>query len=139
MQELKITNKEHRDRLVNDIKVHRPVLVILEAWYLISGGVDENSAQQVTPLTNWLMRLAQASECSIVVRHHYNKGSGHGVREGNRMSGSGVFARSFESAVYLERKGEENDFIAEMPTRHRGQIWTQQIPTLTIHRTQPCR
>lgn len=37
------------------------------------------------------------------------------------MSGSGVFGRVFESAVYLERKGEEEDHTVLLQSQHRAQ------------------
>ncbi len=129
-----LTKDTHRAHLVNYIRTYRPRAVILEAWYLISGGVDENSAQEVSPLTTWLMKLAVEERTAIIVSHHYNKGSGQGVREGNRMSGSGVFSRSFESAVYLERKGEENDFTVQLTSAHRNQVGVKEVLQYAINR-----
>lgn len=129
-----LTKETHRHWLVNYIRKYRPRLVILEAWYLITGDVDENVAKEVSPLTSWLRKLAEDEECAIVVSHHYNKGSGQGVREGNRMSGSGVFSRSFESAVYLERKGEESDFMVQITSSHRSQVGIKETIQYAINR-----
>ena len=122
---LNLTEEVDRNRLVNEIRSKKLRVLILEAWYLMSGAVNENDAAEVNPITKWLMQLTEQEGCSIIVSHHYNKGSGQGVREGNRMSGSGVFARSFESAVFLERKGEENDHTVKLTARHRAHSGTE--------------
>lgn len=119
---LDLTIEEHRDRLVNTIRRNSLKVLILEAWYLMSGAVNENHADETTPVVKWLMQLAVREKCAVIVSHHYNKGSGVGVRAGARMSGSGVFSRSFESAVYLERKGEEEDHAVKLTAQHRAHI-----------------
>lgn len=121
MPMLDLTREEDRAGLLKYIRLHKPRAVILEAWYLITGEANENAIEETSPLMKWLMRLGVEEGTAIIVSHHYNKGSGHGVRAGARMSGSGVFGRVFESAVYLERKGEEEDHTVLLQSQHRAQ------------------
>lgn len=122
---LDLTDEDHRKRLLTYLRVYQPRAVILESWYLITGESDEKEGAEVNPLARWLMQVSMEESCAIIVSHHYNKGSGQGVRSGNRLSGSGIMGRIFESAVYLERKGEEEEHTVQLESQHRAQEGTK--------------
>lgn len=131
---LDLTVEEHRASVINSIRKYELKVLILEAWYLMSGDANENHANETTPMVKWLMQVSVNEGCSIIVSHHYNKGAGTGVRAGARMSGSGVFSRVFESAVYLERKGEEEDHTVKLTAQHRGHEGLHAMLKFTVDR-----
>lgn len=121
-----LTDETDRDHLYNYVVTRQPRLIIMESWYLLAGGVDENSAQEVKPIVEWLLRLATELETAVVVSHHFRKGTVlEGVRMSDMVAGSGVFGRSYESRFMIERKGEEDDYMAEFHAQHRYETPTR--------------
>jgi hypothetical protein len=97
----------------------KPALIVLDPFYLMTPGVDENSAAQVTPILKRLLKLKQAYGIGIQIIHHYRKQNVMAPSFGaQRMSGTGVFHRWFESAVYVEKTKEQNT-VRLLPD-HRG-------------------
>ena len=102
-----LTQADSRKRLEDTIKELRPVLLILDPLYMMMGGVDENSAQEVGVILRWLTHLRNAYGLSIVVCHHYNKGgTGSSSRAGQRVRGSSAFHAWVESAIYVKATTE---------------------------------
>jgi len=99
-----MTNEDDLEELQDEIVRLKPVLLVLDPFYHLSGGVEENSAKEVNEALTPLMELSQRYKMATVVIHHYNKGNAdRPTRGGSRISGSGVFHRWYESAVFLER------------------------------------
>lgn len=114
-----LTEEEDLAFLESAIAEVRPRLVVLDPLYLMTPGVDENSAAGMTPILRELLRLKQQYDTGMLIVHHYNKPRDEDDRRGgNRISGTGVFYRWFESAIYLE-KGKEPGQV-KMTTEHRG-------------------
>lgn len=99
------------DALEELIDRERPVAVNLDPLYLMFSG-DVNSAKDLNPALNWLLRIKQEYDCSVIVVHHYNKG-GEGKRGGQRMLGSTTLHGWIESAWYIQ---------AQEPAEGRGVI-----------------
>jgi hypothetical protein len=120
-----LTDKEYRDDLLVEIKEFKPILIILESWYLMTSDADENVAAQVGPILDWLRLVSHEHNTALIVSHHYNKGSGDNGRARRsieRMSGSSSFGRWLESGIYLERVGDEGDNTVALETQHRDQM-----------------
>jgi hypothetical protein len=118
-QRFNLTDKDHLKLLERWIKDLRPRLVVLDPIYLMMPGVDENSAVGLTPVLRELLTLKQRYDVGILIVHHYNKPRDADERRpGNRISGSGVFYRWFESALYLEKGKTAGEVI--MTPEHRG-------------------
>lgn len=105
-----LTNSDHRaqvEELVRDIK---PVLVVFDPLYLMFEG-DLNSSQELNPVLNWLLKLKKDYDTSVILIHHYNKGSGQSngapLRGGARMAGSIMLYGWVESAWYLTKTEEQ--------------------------------
>lgn len=106
--------------LRRQIRKFRPVLVILDPLYLLAPGVDENSAHEMTPILEKLLRIKQTYDCGTLLVHHYKKQDAKSpIKGAARISGTGVFHRWFESALLLERP-ERDDARIRMTPEHRG-------------------
>jgi hypothetical protein len=126
-QGFNLLDESHFRWLETQVREKKPKLVVLDPLYLMTPGVDENSAVQMTPVLKNLLSLKQAYNVGILLVHHYNKPrEGDDRHPGNRISGTGVFYRWFESAMYLE-KGSEHGQV-KLTTEHRGQA-----PVGSIH------
>lgn len=102
-----LVDEGHMRWLESYVRRVRPVLVVLDPLYLITPGINEDSAEQMTPLLSNLLRLKQKYGCGIMIVHHYTKSKEHkSHRAAERMSGTGVFHRWLASAVYVERPDE---------------------------------
>ena len=103
-----LSSEEHRRKLEDLIREVKPVLVIFDPLYLMFDG-EINSAKELTPALNWLLYLKKEYSTSVMVIHHYNKGTSQGTsqRGGARMMGSIILYGWIESAWYLSRD-EEN-------------------------------
>ena len=114
-----LTDEEDIEWLAKECEELDPALIILDPFYLMTPGVDENAQVQVTPVLQALLDLKQRYDVGILIIHHYRKQNtmspSHGAA---RMSGTGVFHRWFESAVYVE-KGS-NPFSVRLVPDHRG-------------------
>jgi hypothetical protein len=108
-----------------------PVLVVFDPLYLLVPGVDENSAHEMTPVLERLLRIKQNYNAGTLIIHHFKK-----ANEANpvksmleRISGTGVFGRWYESALLLDKPDEGENTIRIIPT-HRGHpsggvIWAE--------------
>lgn len=118
-QRFNLTDKDHLSLLESWIREIKPKLVVLDPIYLMMPGVDENSAVGLTPILRDLLTIKQRYDVGILIVHHYNKPrDGEDRRPGSRISGSGVFYRWFESAVYLEKGRTPGEVV--MTPEHRG-------------------
>lgn len=108
-----------------------PVLVVLDPLYLLVPGVDENSAHEMTPVLERLLRIKQNYNAGTLIIHHFKKSQAEAPKASmsERISGTGVFGRWYESALLLERPDEEENDIRMIPV-HRGHpaggvIWAE--------------
>lgn len=114
-----LTEDDDMEWLEAQVKALRPVLVVLDPLYLMMPGVDENSAREVTPVLRRLLSLKQSYGVGILIIHHYHKQNAQSPRQGMaRMSGTGVFGRWFESALYVE--ATPDPYTVRLVPDHRG-------------------
>jgi len=105
------------DEMIGDLK---PALVVLDPWYMLTPGIDENSQAAVSPIMAKLMRMKQRHNTGLLIVHHFNKANPDSPRKKqDRVSGSGVFARWYESELLLERENEEENEVKITPL-HRS-------------------
>jgi hypothetical protein len=108
--------------LEDQIKRINPKLVVLDPFYRMARGVDENSAKEVGAVLSPLLDLKNAYGVGILLIHHWHKANVQNPRSGHeRISGSGVFGRWFESAVYAERT-DEDPFTVTLTAEHRKHV-----------------
>lgn len=104
-----LSNEDHRRQLESLIKEIKPVLVVFDPLYLMFDG-DLNSSKELNPVLNWLLHLKTEYKTSVMVIHHYNKGSNQQtLRGGARMAGSIMLYGWVESAWYLTKTDDEED------------------------------
>lgn len=115
-----LTNKKDLNWLIRQCSKVKPELIVLDPFYLMTPGVDENSAAQVTPVLKRLLKIKQHFGVGIQIIHHYRKQNVMAPSQGaQRMSGTGVFHRWFESAVYVEKTEGDPSTVRLVPD-HRG-------------------
>lgn len=106
-----LTNEDHRRQVEDIIREVKPVLVVFDPLYLMFEG-DLNSSQELNPVLNWLLRIKKEYDTSVMLVHHYNKGSGQNngapLRGGARMAGSIMLYGWVESAWYLTKTEEQS-------------------------------
>jgi len=83
-------------------------LIILDPYYKISAGFDENAAGEVAEVMHRVEDFAQATGSAFMFSHHFSKGNKAEVDSIDRASGSGVFARD-PDAIITMTKHEEDD------------------------------
>jgi len=104
-----LSNEDHRRQIESLIKEIKPVLVVFDPLYLMFDG-DLNSSKELNPVLNWLLSLKTQYKTSVMVIHHYNKGSNQQVlRGGARMAGSVMLYGWVESAWYLTKSDEDEE------------------------------
>lgn len=92
-------------------------LIVIDPIYKVLGDRDENSAGDINSLMNELEAIAVKSGAAIVVGHHFSKGSQAGKEFMDRISGSGVFARSPDAIVIITKHQEDDVYSVEMTLR----------------------
>lgn len=102
---INLTNADSRELIEKTIKEIKPVLVILDPLYMMMGGVDENSATEVGGILKWLTYLRNEYDVSVLLCHHYNKGTGT-TRGGQKVRGTSAFHAWVESALYVKTSDE---------------------------------
>ena len=102
-------NEIHKEILVKIIKKVHPVLILFDPLYLMFAG-DVNTSKDLNPVLTWLLKLKDKYKCSIVLIHHWKKGTtGTKIRGGQRILGSTVLHGWIESAWYIEVAGMTED------------------------------
>lgn len=104
-----MNNEDHRRQIELLIQEMKPVLVVFDPLYLMFEG-DLNSSKDLNPVLNWLLSLKTEYKTSVMVVHHYNKGSNQqALRGGARMAGSVMLYGWVESAWYLTKTEDEDE------------------------------
>ena len=112
----RLDDPDWRAALEDHLKDHKINLLILDPFYMMLGEADENDASEVRPLLQWLSYLRLRYGTSILLVHHYNKGSG-GSRPGLRIRGSSVFHGWLENGLYITRENIEGQIKVEKEYR----------------------
>lgn len=107
---IKFGIESHRIAVEMMIKKIKPVLVIFDPLYMLFEG-DMSSSQELAPALRWMKDLRINYDTSVMLVHHYNKGSGEkGVKTsaGHRMLGSVTLHGWVECMIALEKGPTEN-------------------------------
>lgn len=101
-----------------------PRLVILDPLYMMIPTLDESEAAAITPMLRNLAKIQTDTKSSILVVHHYRKPQQQSQkgRAMHRMSGTGVFGRRYDSAIWVEVIEEsESKPVVRVGSSHRAQ------------------
>ena len=99
---LMLDDENDQSRIEEIIKEIRPVLVIFDPLYMMFNG-SMNKAEELSPVLQWLTKLKTDYKTSVLLVHHYNKGSAGEERGGQKMLGSVVLHGWVASAWYIKR------------------------------------
>lgn len=86
--------------IINKAISNKVDAIILDPIYKVMNG-DENSASDMAKFINEFDKISQEAGCSFIFTHHYSKGEQVFKAAQDRMSGSGVFARSPDAIIDL--------------------------------------
>jgi hypothetical protein len=123
-QAIDLNDEKDLKYLVRQIHRFEPRLVILDPLYMMIPTLDESEAAAITPMLRNLAKIQTDTKTSIQVVHHYKKPqqSSKGGRPMHRMSGTGVFGRRYDSAIWVEVISEdENQPVIRISSSHRAQ------------------
>jgi 5S rRNA maturation endonuclease (ribonuclease M5) len=99
-----VTNELRWDIIKNHAMVlsmvKHPKLIIFDPIYMMGVG-DENSADDMTKLFQWLTVIGKISNAAVVIAHHFAKGNQSLKNAMDRTSGSGVFSRAPDAMISL--------------------------------------
>lgn len=101
--------KELTASVINKALKYQVDAIILDPIYKVMMG-DENSASDMAEFMNEFDHIAQDAGCSFIFTHHHSKGEQAYKASQDRMSGSGVLARS-PDAIF--------DFLPIIPTKRQ--------------------
>ena len=93
-------------------------LIILDPYYKISAGFDENAADQVAEVMSLVEDFAQATGAAFMFSHHFSKGNKAEVDSIDRASGSGVFARDPDAIITMTKHEEDDCLTLEATLRN---------------------
>ena len=102
---------------IEDLEDHRPDLVIVDPFYKLATGADENDAGAIGEIVNRMEKFSERLDCSFVYAHHFSKGNKSDTDHIDRASGSGVFARDPDAIPTLTPHEEEDHLVLEATLR----------------------
>ena len=102
---------------IEDLENHRPDLVIVDPFYKLATGADENDAGAISEVVNRMEQFSERLDCSFVYAHHFSKGNKSDTDHIDRASGSGVFARDPDAILTLTPHEEEDHLVLEATVR----------------------
>jgi len=110
------------DQILDRIGRQNYSLIIVDPIYKALGKRDENAAGDINSLMNEVDKLAVQSDASVVIGHHFSKGNQAGKDSKDRLSGSGVFARSADAIIILTPHEKKNAYIVDSTLRNFKQL-----------------
>jgi len=84
----------------------QPRMVMFDPWFMMSMGVDEFKSSEIVEFLRILKDFRNRFHCSIVIVHHYNKGSGG--TNASRLYGSHALYSWSENALFVNRIEDTN-------------------------------
>ena len=93
-------------------------LVILDPIYKTLGNRDENAAGDINSLMNEMEEIALKTGAAVVFAAHFSKGNQASKSSIDRISGSGVFARSPDTILVMTEHEEDGCFAVESTVRN---------------------
>lgn len=93
-------------------------MVILDPIYKTLGDRDENAAGDINSLMNEMESLAVETGAAVVFATHFSKGNQATKNPMDRVSGSGVFARSPDTIMVMTEHEEDGCYTVESTVRN---------------------
>ena len=102
---------------IEDLPDYQPDMVIVDPFYKLATGADENDAGAISEVVNRMEKFSERLDCSFVYAHHFSKGNKSDTDHIDRASGSGVFARDPDAILTLTPHEEEDHLVLEATLR----------------------
>lgn len=83
-----LTNIDHVWELINNMKPHKPDMIILDPLIEFALGADEQSAQTMGLVMSHIQLIKRELNCTVVVAHHAGKDATRGARGSSAIEGS---------------------------------------------------
>jgi hypothetical protein len=115
---LDANNSAFTGALGDYIKSEKIGFVAIDNLGLVSGGIDENSAEMARPMGN-LRRMAEDANCAVILIHHQRKSSGGPGRAGDALRGNSAIEASLDLALLIERAAN-SPVVCVRATKSRG-------------------
>jgi len=96
---LRLDIERERERLLNTVQLHKPKLLLLDPFVRLHR-IDENQAQEVSPLLDFLRQLQRTFSTAVLVVHHVRKSGAQ--KPGQALRGSGDIHAWGDSNLYLQ-------------------------------------
>lgn len=96
---------------------HRFSLIVIDPFYMLAQGVDENAAGEMSQLLGEIAGISLDTGAAILMPAHFAKGNASAKESIDRISGSGVIARNMDAIFTLTRLVEEKTFVFEATVR----------------------
>lgn len=93
-------------------------MVILDPIYKTLGNRDENAAGDINSLMNEMEHMALETGAAVVFATHFSKGNQAQKNPIDRISGSGVFARSPDTILVMTEHEEEGGYTVDCTVRN---------------------
>jgi hypothetical protein len=107
------------ESIADAIEQEKYGLVIIDPYYMLALGLDENSNSEMALVAARLNKLAKQIGSSLLIVHHYPKGSQSGKPVHERGSGAGVIAgRNPSVSLGLSGHAEVDCYILDGVWRH---------------------
>ncbi len=102
-------NKTKVAALEEAIAEYNPRMVIMDPLFMMTPGMDEYKAGEITEVLNLLKYWRNTYGCSIAIVHHYKKGNLHGNNgSSERLYGSMALYAWSENSLFVSKKGDTN-------------------------------
>lgn len=92
--------------------------IIIDPFYSLAGGVDENAAGEVAGVMLGLQRLAEEIGAAVIVAHHTGKGDAGSKSLFDRARGSSAFGGSVDVFMSLTARGGEGRMVLDVVRRN---------------------
>jgi hypothetical protein len=123
-QAIDLNDEKDLKYITRQIHKYSPRLVLLDPLYMMIPTLDESEASAITPMLRNLAKIQTDTKTSICVVHHYRKPQQQAAkgRAMHRMSGTGVFGRRYDSAIWVEVLEEDaSKPVIRISSSHRAQ------------------
>lgn len=92
--------------------------IVIDPFYSLAGGVDENAAGEVAAVMLGLQRLAEEVGAAVIVAHHTGKGDAGSKGIFDRARGSSAFGGSVDVFMSLTARGGEGRMVLDVVRRN---------------------
>lgn len=126
-------NNEDKVRdLEEAIRTHKPRIVILDPWFMMSIGIDEFKSGEVTTILSLLKHWRNKYGCSICILHHFKKGNGE---SNERLYGSMALYAWSENSIFVNRKKDGNRVVLERDIKDALELEKVAVEIIDIDET----